>query len=218
MERNYVEAWCSGICHPRNPGGFGVYAIKVAIDGKEHLGRVVCVGSGNTISNNVAVYCGIMDILQYLQSLGSYAHGVIRTDSEVAAMQLNGQWTVNKHAHYSKFARDALALFGRLGGRFKAEYVPASVVFPQREMCRQKLQQLGVPVRFPRTAVMMPKWQQRMVDAAAPGDAQRIRELEATIEELRRKVDNLRRELRRHGVRKTTQELAAEDPQAVSGG
>ena len=85
-------AWFDGACEPVNPGGTATFGVAVR-DGngtvllKEHG----LVGNGSGMSNNVAEYAGVLQVMKYLAPRPP-GRVTIHGDSKLVINQLTGRW------------------------------------------------------------------------------------------------------------------------------
>jgi ribonuclease HI len=114
MSNEYL-AWFDGACEPVNPGGTATFGVVVR-DGngtillKEHG----LVGKGSTMSNNVAEYAGVLQVLKYLAPRPP-GRATIHGDSNLVIYQLNGKWRIRKGL-YRSLAIEAKELLAHLLG------------------------------------------------------------------------------------------------------
>ena len=113
MEDNEYNAWFDGACGPVNPGGTATYGVMI----KEQDGTILVwehglVGEGSAMSNNVAEYAGVLQILKYL-SCRPPGRITIHGDSKLVISQLIGKWRMRKGLYLST-AKEAKALLAHL--------------------------------------------------------------------------------------------------------
>lgn len=92
-----VEAFFDGACEPQNPGGHGVAAIVVRVDGITVHEHGAYLGHGAGMSNNVAEYRAVAAALEWIRDAGlvrAASSIVISGDSMLAIRQLSGAWAV----------------------------------------------------------------------------------------------------------------------------
>ena len=112
---NHYLAWFDGACEPVNPGGTATFGVVVRDgNGTILLMEHGLVGEGSAMSNNVAEYAGVLQVLKY------FAHCppgrvTIHGDSNMVINQLNGKWRVRKGLYVST-AIEAKALLAHLHG------------------------------------------------------------------------------------------------------
>jgi len=115
IEDNEYTAWFDGACGPINPGGTATYGIMI----KDQDGTILVwehglIGKGSTMSNNVAEYAGVLQVLKYLAPRLP-GQVTIHGDSKLVINQLNGKWRVRKGLYLS-IAIEAKALLAYLHG------------------------------------------------------------------------------------------------------
>jgi len=115
IEDNEYTAWFDGACGPVNPGGTATYGIMI----KDQDGAILVwehgfVGKGSAMSNNLAEYAGVLQILKYL-SCRPPGRVTIHGDSKLVISQLNGRWRMRKGLYLST-AIEAKALLAHLHG------------------------------------------------------------------------------------------------------
>ena len=113
MEDNEYNAWFDGACGPVNPGGTATYGVMI----KDQDGAILVwehglVGKGSTMSNNVAEYAGVLQVLKYLAARPP-GRVTIHGDSNLVINQLNGKWRMRKGLYLST-AKEAKALLAHL--------------------------------------------------------------------------------------------------------
>jgi ribonuclease HI len=112
---NDYLAWFDGACGPVNPGGTATYGIMIkAQDGTILVWEHGLVGKGSTMSNNVAEYAGVLQVLKYL-SPRPPGRVTVHGDSNLVTNQLNGKWRIRKGLYLS-IAIEAKELLARLKG------------------------------------------------------------------------------------------------------
>lgn len=116
-----IEAYFDGATEPVNPGGHGAWGALVMVDGVTVFAKGGYVGHGPTISNNVSEYAAVVAAIE--ECLKYEGVCIIRGDSKLVVMQLNGKWKV-RGGLYVPFYRKALALWGELKHRAKLEWIP----------------------------------------------------------------------------------------------
>ena len=116
MPKQEYTSWFDGACGPVNPGGTATYGIMI----KDQDGTILVwehglVGEGSAMSNNVAEYAGVLQILKYL-SYRPPGRITIHGDSNLVISQLNGKWRMRKGLYLST-AKEAKALLAQLQSR-----------------------------------------------------------------------------------------------------
>jgi ribonuclease HI len=113
IEDNEYTAWFDGACGPVNPGGTATYGVMIRDqDGTILVWEHGLVGEGSTMSNNVAEYAGVLQVLKYL-STRPPGRITIHGDSKLVISQLNGKWRMRKGLYLST-AIEAKALLAHL--------------------------------------------------------------------------------------------------------
>jgi ribonuclease HI len=115
IEDNEYTAWFDGACGPINPGGTATYGVMI----KDQDGTILVwehgyVGQGSAMSNNVAEYAGVLQVLKYL-SCRPPGRVTIHGDSNLVINQLTGKWRMRKGLYLST-AKEAKALLAHLHG------------------------------------------------------------------------------------------------------
>ena len=147
IEDNEYTAWFDGACGPVNPGGTATYGVMI----KDRDGTILVwehglVGEGSTMSNNVAEYAGVLQILKYLSSRPP-GRVTIRGDSNLVIKQLTGKWRIKKGL-YRSTAVEAKALLARLrsgGWKITLCWIPRT----QNKECDALSKKLGHTGRKP---------------------------------------------------------------------
>jgi ribonuclease HI len=114
MSNDYL-AWFDGACGPVNPGGIATFGAVVRDgNGSVLLREHGVVGKGSTMSNNVAEYAGVLQVLKYLAPRPP-GRATIHGDSNLVINQLNGKWRIRKGL-YRSIAIEAKELLAHLLG------------------------------------------------------------------------------------------------------
>ena len=140
-----IEANFDGCCEPRNPGGHAAWGAAVRIDGEfVYRGGGYC-GVGPKMSNNVAEYSAFIAAAE--ECLRYPGVCIIRGDSKLVVMQLQGKWKVNGGL-YKPFYDRAVVLWSKLRDRARLEWIPRE----QNDICdvlsKQVLKDMGVVFRI----------------------------------------------------------------------
>lgn len=116
-----IEAMFDGCCEPRNPGGHAAWGALVKVDGVTVWQDGGYCGVGHAMSNNVAEYSGALAAL----TEAAKHPGVIllRGDSKLVIMQLQGKWKVNGGLYYPFYLK-AKEVYDREKSRLKLQWVP----------------------------------------------------------------------------------------------
>jgi len=113
--------WFDGACEPQNPGGYATYGILLKLDSKTIVSRCGCVGYGKLMSNNVAEYVAIAELLGEVSKYDENAE--IYGDSALVVNQLNRKWKI-RGGLYRPYYEKAKALFDPLRQRIYLQWVP----------------------------------------------------------------------------------------------
>jgi ribonuclease HI len=90
-----VTVWFDGACEPRNPGGHGTYGIVIEDDEGTTLATDRgYIGEGDSVTNNVAEYTGLIEALEYVHNRNPDAHVTVHGDSQLAIRQMTGRYRV----------------------------------------------------------------------------------------------------------------------------
>lgn len=140
-----IQGWFDGVCEPRNPGGHAAWGAVVAVDGMQVLRTSGYVGEGALMSNNVAEYSGFCAAAQ--ECLGHAGIAVIRGDSKLVIMQLQGKWAVNGGLYMPYYNR-AMGLWRQLRVRTRLEWIPRDKNGMCDYLSKQELKDRGVTFRI----------------------------------------------------------------------
>lgn len=121
-----LEAYIDGGCEP-NPGGTASYGVLILRHYLERCGSEPVdvelveepvwqdcgiVGSGPKMSNNVAEYSALIELLKWLdQNLLPSKEVVVYSDSQMLVNQMNGEWSARPDKLYYSYYQQALRLF-----------------------------------------------------------------------------------------------------------
>ena len=160
--REYL-AWFDGACGPVNPGGTATFGVVIKnSDGIVLLKEHGYVGHGSGMSNNVAEYAGVLQVLKYLAPRLP-GRVTIHGDSNLVINQLNGKWRIRKGLYRSIAveAKELLAHLHGLGWQITCCWIPRA----QNQECDALSKKTGdrpdstrrnVPTRQdPRDALML---------------------------------------------------------------
>ena len=106
-----IKAYFDGACEPNFDGGKMAYGYVVY----QHEEKIKEFSSlyksrDNTASNNIAEYCGVIAVLQYLIQNKFTNHEVyIFGDSKMVIEQMKGAWTA-RHGKYLPYHEKAMLL------------------------------------------------------------------------------------------------------------
>jgi ribonuclease HI len=140
-----IEAWFDGCCEPRNPGGHAAWGGVVHVNGESVFRAGGYCGGGPQMSNNVAEYSAFCAVAE--ECLKHPGVVIIRGDSKLVVMQLQGKWKVNGGL-YKPFYDRAKVLWGQLRNRSKLIWIPRE----ENDICdvlsKQVLKDMGVVFRI----------------------------------------------------------------------
>jgi len=91
------QAYIDGSCSPVNPGGTAVAKFLVkSPEGKTFHSESNIIGTGPRMSNNVAEYCALIALLDWLKLYGpdKVLFLVIFSDSNLVVNQINGDFKI----------------------------------------------------------------------------------------------------------------------------
>src|ERR1017187_9531460 len=144
---NDYLAWFDGACGPINPGGTATYGVMI----KDQDGTILVwehglVGKGSAMSNNLAEYAGVLQVLKYL-SYRPPGRVTIHGDSNLVINQLNGKWRIRKGLYLSIAieAKELLAHLKGLGWQSTCCWIPRA----QNEECDALSKKIGHTVGKP---------------------------------------------------------------------
>ena len=128
-----LTIYADGLCEPVNPGGHACYGWSAQDDtGAEIATDHGHLLSGPAATNNLAEYGAVIKALRYAQSQGWM--GVrIRTDSQLVANQLTGEWGCNAEG-LVKYLSAARKLVDEIGAVI--EWVPREQNGPADKLSR----------------------------------------------------------------------------------
>lgn len=89
-----IEVWFDGACEPVNPGGHGTYGYVVEHDDTVLDTARGYLGSGESMTNNVAKYAALTAALEYTTEHYPSASVTIYGDSQLAIRQMTGEYAV----------------------------------------------------------------------------------------------------------------------------
>jgi len=144
-----IEAWFDGACEPVNPGGYAGAGALMKIDGEIVWTFAKIVGSGPTMSNNVAEYAACNEVLSRVATVDGIAQ--IFGDSKLVVMQLLGHWKV-RGGLYLPYYQQARESFSRVRDRVSLEWIPREENSEADELSKLALKSAGVEFRIQRTA------------------------------------------------------------------
>ena len=126
MAKDYILSY-DGACEPVNPGGVASYGYTIELDGTElSFGKGV-VGEGEGMTNNVAEYSGLIEGLKAASKILNPEDTLeIRSDSQLAVRQMNGEYRVRSERIRPLFkkAQELKKTLERKGILVRIEWVP----------------------------------------------------------------------------------------------
>ena len=146
-----IEMWYDGACAPCNPGGTGSYGVIIKRGTEVLFEESKVVGSGPTISNNVAEYAGVIAGMEWLIGHGFEKSKIlVRGDNKMSVMQMAGFWKVRSWGGlYVPFWRQAQELIKN----FKSidfKWIPREENGEADEISKRALKESGVEFRIQR--------------------------------------------------------------------
>lgn len=106
MTMDFISVHIDGACGPINPGGTVSYGILIKYPNGYvyHHGEII--GSGPTMSNNVAEYSALVKALKELMLEGKENEKiVIHSDSQLVVNQMLGKWRVRRGLYIKMFSK-----------------------------------------------------------------------------------------------------------------
>ena len=101
-----IICFIDGLCEaayeggPQNPGGVATYGYRVIRDGKVLAEDSGVIGEGPGMTNIVAEYEALAQVLSYLVNMDMTKEVVeIRSDSKMLVKQMKGEWKVRRGAY-----------------------------------------------------------------------------------------------------------------------
>jgi ribonuclease HI len=140
-----IEAWFDGATEPKNPGGHGAWGAVVKVDGNTVFAKGGYVGNGPTISNNVSEYAAFIAAAE--ECLKYPGVVIIRGDSKLVVMQLNGKWKA-KGGLYKPFYEKAKLVWKELRSRAKLVWIPREENDQCDYLSKGVLKKLGIKFRI----------------------------------------------------------------------
>ena len=118
-----IICFIDGLCEaayeggPQNPGGVATYGYRVIRDGKLLAEDSGVIGEGPGMTNIVAEYEALAQVLSYLVKMNMTGEAVeIRSDNKMLVNQMKGEWKVHGGAYlqYHDKARLLASNFPRI--------------------------------------------------------------------------------------------------------
>jgi len=105
-----IQVWYDGACGPNNPGGHTGSGISIKENNQIIYQESYYLGCGETMSNNVAEYLGIIRALTYLLKNNRNNEDILcYGDSKLTVMQMTGKWRCRKGL-YKQYYLQSLSL------------------------------------------------------------------------------------------------------------
>ncbi len=99
-----LKVWIDGSCIPKNPGGTAAYGLIVKNNTDKELLKSSCViGTGDSMSNNVAEYNALLAFLIWYKENKLSEDVTIYSDSQLVVNQMSGKWKVNGGLYHRAF-------------------------------------------------------------------------------------------------------------------
>lgn len=140
-----IEAWFDGCCEPRNPGGHAAWGALLKVDGYTVFADSGYCGTGPKMSNNVAEYSGAAAVLAQAEQYSGVI--ILRGDSKLVIMQLQGKWKVNGGL-YLPFYKQAKEVYSRVRDRIKCQWIPREQNDECDSLSKGILKRMGVTFRI----------------------------------------------------------------------
>jgi ribonuclease HI len=149
MEKYQILGWFDGCCEPKNPGGHAAWGAALDVSGAPVYRAGGYCGVGPAMSNNVAEYSAFIAVATECLKYPGVA--LIRGDSKLVVMQLNGKWAVHGGL-YKPFYEQAKAVWSKLKSRARLEWIPREQNDVCDELSKRVLKDMGI--RF----MLQPDW------------------------------------------------------------
>ena len=113
-----IVVYVDGLCEPVNPGGVATYGYAVRNGTTAGVVRKFgVVGCGPEMSNNVAEYAALCEVLEFLLNAKMNRLPIeVRSDSRLLVNQMNGIWRAHKGLYVEKYleAKNLTGQFDRI--------------------------------------------------------------------------------------------------------
>lgn len=136
-----IKVFIDGACEPTNPGGTAAYGLAVYRDDRRIYAKGEIIGQGDSFSNNVAEYAGLLAFLQLRKGSES---ATIYSDSQLLVNQMSGRWAARKGLYLDSYHR-AIALCK--GQPFSFIWIPREENTEADILAISALTQVGILVR-----------------------------------------------------------------------
>jgi ribonuclease HI len=87
-----LKLYFDGSCGPKNPGGYACYAFVIKNENVEVTRKTGVECEGESATNNVAEYAGLLHGLEYIIENNITDNIEIFGDSQLVINQINGTW------------------------------------------------------------------------------------------------------------------------------
>lgn len=91
-----IKAYFDGSCEPVNPGGTAKYGVAIFRDGILLTQFSGVIGSGEGMTNNLAEYHGLINLLKYVTKNYSNEEISVYGDSQLVCHMVNKVWGMKK--------------------------------------------------------------------------------------------------------------------------
>jgi len=91
-----IEIYFDGACEPINPGGTASYGYLIKKNGKVIAKRSEIIGSGKGMTNNIAEYTGLIEVVKAISGLDTKGKLMIYGDSNIVCYTVAKKWGWNK--------------------------------------------------------------------------------------------------------------------------
>lgn len=146
-----IEAYFDGVTEPQNPGGYGAYGVLVKVDGEVRFSNGAFVGKGPGISNNLCEYAGFCAAVDWILNQNLLGITIIRGDSKLVIMQLNGSWKVHGGLYvplHNKAKYLLSILQERTENNVSLEWIPREKNGECDEYSKEVLRRMGIKFRI----------------------------------------------------------------------
>lgn len=118
-----MKLYFDGSCGPKNPGDYACYAYVIKNDDQELTRQNGIECQGESATNNIAEYAGLMHGLEYIIENNLIKdHLEIFGDSQLVINQVNGDWKC-KSSHLQVILNQVLKMLDQLDS-WNATWVP----------------------------------------------------------------------------------------------
>ena len=140
-----IEGWFDGCMEPRNPGGHGAWGALVKVDGTKVFESGGYIGHGPAYSNNCSEYAAFIAVAEEILKHPGVA--IIRGDSKLVVMQMNGKWKA-KGGLYKPFYEKAKTVWKKLKSRAKLVWIPRDENDECDYLSKKVLKDMGIKFRI----------------------------------------------------------------------